>query len=271
MVGHRTEWGIVMKTALLASLLTIGLGTALATTTDELMISSGGLTATITDAITVATVNTTCVNTAGSPCYDSIANPTGILGDGSPAAGTTTALGDINGWVIKVTTGDSYSPGVVPDGIDLSSLTATCTAGAACASGSANQLVIEYSDIGFNAANANLLNQFSATINGSGTASQSAYFANCAHMPCPSNYLFDEVTQIGSTITLSATGSGTSSGGPTGVLYSLTLEQVFTDATGGSVSFSVDGSVSSVPEPMSLLLLGGCLLIVGRKLAARLA
>src|SRR5580692_8917114 len=129
-----------------AALLTVGLGTTFATTTDALQITLGTLTATIDD-------NGTCTGTGCS----------GLSADLNPVAGTDTVSGHISNWTISITSGTSDSPSDVPVGLDLTSLTATCSS--TCASAT---LGISFSDINFSPANPEFLNQYSTTINGTG-------------------------------------------------------------------------------------------------------
>jgi hypothetical protein len=51
--------------------------------------------------------------------------------------------------------------------------------------------------------------------------------------------------------------------------YSLTLDQVFTATGTDALSFSVDGSVSSVPEPGAVMLFGTVLALCASKLRRR--
>jgi hypothetical protein len=248
MVSHRKKRRNLMKTTLVVLFLTIALGTTFATTTDQLQITVGSATATITD-------NGAC---AGTGCGS-------LSGDINLTNGTITVDGIISGWSITYTSGTSYSPSDVPVGLDTGTGTELIAcAGITCAGSTLNIL---FSDINFSPANPSFLTQYSATISGTGTGhtSESAYFSNL-------NTQFAETTLIGTVGPFSATGSGSQTGGVgSSAPYSLTLAETFYAATANSIVFSVDGSVSSVvPEPMSLLLLGGCLLVVGRKLAARM-
>lgn len=234
-----------MKITLLATLLTIGLGTTFATTTDELMITSGGLTATIAD-------NGSCL---GTGCA-------GLFGDINPLAGTTAVTGTIGGWTLSIVSGTSHSPGLIPFGLDISSLTASCST-ASCTG--ANALDIQYSDIGFTTPVpiGGFLTSYSNTQSGTGTTSESAYFDN-------SNTLFAETTLIGAVGPFSGTSSGSATGGPIAAVpsYSLTLDQVFSG--GAATSFSVDGLVTSgVPEPSALILFGTVLIFGASKLRRR--
>jgi hypothetical protein len=229
-----------MKITLLASLVTIGLGTTFATTTDSLQITVGGLTATIAD-------NGTCT---GTGCGS-------LFGDINPIAGSDTVTGSIGGWDLNIVSGTSHSPGLTPFGLDVSSLTATCNGGGC----TTTALDIQYSDINFSPAPPSFSTFYSATITGGGTTSESAYYSN-------GNTLFAESTLIGTVGPFSSPGgSGTASGGTGAVApYSLTLDQVFTDAKGGPVSFSVDGNITGVPEPGAVIMFGTVLVFCASKL-----
>ena len=200
--------------------------TASATTTDALEIMSGGLTATIAD-------NGTCV---GTGCA-------GLIGDLNPAAGTDTISGSINGWTLNIASGTSHSPGLTPFGLDITSLTASCSIAGGCTG--ADNLHIIYSDINFAAAVAagGFTTTYSATITGTGTTSESAFADN-------TNTLFGEPVAglIGTVGPFGAPGGfGTKSGGPAGIpTYSLTLDQVFSGSD--SSSFSVDGNIRTCPN-----------------------
>jgi len=105
-----------------------------------------------------------------------VAACSGISGDLNATAGTDTITGTINGWSLYITSGTTKSPGLVPFGIDLTSLTASCMVSGGCTG--ANDLHIIYSDAYFNVpvAAGGFLTSYSDTQNGTGTTSQSAYF-----------------------------------------------------------------------------------------------
>ena len=162
---------------------------------------------------------------------------------------------NFDGWVIAVAGGLSSSPSLSPFGLDAFSLTAYCLPGAGC---NTNNLTITLSSNGFTQVPTNgFLESFSGVV-ASGSASQSGYFStgNCL------------VPLGGCTTTLIGTlgpfsgAFGTSiSGGSAGPNpYSLTLVQTI---TAGSLGVSLDGQIGQVPEPASLLLLGGALCGVG--------
>jgi hypothetical protein len=238
---------ILMKITLLASLLTIGLGTTFATTTDELELIVGSQTAIISD-------NGSC---SGTGCGS-------LTGDINSAAGTTTVTGSIGNWTISITSGTSNSPNDDPFGLDLTSLTAACSGGPC----DTNPLDVLYSDKNFSPANPSFITGYSTTISGSGngSTSESAYFSN-------SNNLFQETTLIGTVGPFTSSNGGTATGGTGSVApYSLTLAQVFTHGSGTNpISFSSDGSVSStvVPEPAAVMLLGTVLVLCASKLRRR--
>jgi hypothetical protein len=207
-------------------ILTVALGTALATTTDELTISSGATTVTIVD------------NGAG---------------DTNGAAGTINySNSNFGGWNISIASGTSHSPSLTPFGLDVASLTATCTGGPC----TTNALDITFSDINFSVpvGVGGFQTTFSTTQTGTGTAAESAYFSN-------SNAIFAPTTLIGTVGPFSTSSVGSAHGGAIAAVpnYSLTLAQVFTDTTGGAVSFSVDGNITAVPEPSAIMLFGAVL------------
>ena len=241
---------ILTKITILASLLAIGLGTTLATTTDQLELSVSGLTATFVDNV---------VGCTGTGC-------SGLSGDLNSAAGELVVLGTIGGWDITVTTGKSYSPSDVPVGLDLASLTATCAAGAACDN---ETLSISYSDINFVADPAGYGTDYSATIAGSGSTSQSAYWDSSNTIFGTANLTSHLIGTVGPFITTNH-GSASSAGSFTKP-NSLTLEQAFTAVGTSGVSFSVDGDVYSTPEPGAVILLGTVLLFCASKLRRRRA
>jgi hypothetical protein len=211
-----------------AALLTLSLSVvAQASTTSELTISSGGLTATIND-------NGAC---AGTGCAD-------LSGDLNPHNGKLFVTGTLNGWDISDTTGTTNSPDTTPFGLDIGDLAASCLVVGGC--NGSNVLSITYSDINFTSPGP-FTSTYTNTQSGAGTTTESAFYGN-------SNLLNDETTQIGTTITYTSS-SGMSpvtvSGGAGATSpYSLTLIDTFSG--GKSTSFSVDGNIVSAPEGWSL-------------------
>ena len=221
------------------ALASIGTPAAANPTTDQMQLTSGSTTITITD---------------NGP------------GDLNPISGTIAYSNpDLNGWEINFTAftaGTSNSPNLSPFGLNLTSLTANCTGGPCSDSG----LAIAYSDINFAVPidAGGFATTYSGTITGGGTTSQSAYFDN-------SNTIFGTTDLIGTVGPLGApSGNGAVTGGAVAAVpdYALTLVQTFTDTNGGPVSFSVDPDITAVPEPGTLAIFGtalGSLAVIRRR------
>jgi hypothetical protein len=228
-----------MRQLAVAVVLAVGLGlTAFGSTTDELTISSGSSTVTITD---------------------------NGVGDVNPANGVISYNNsNFNGWNISVATGTSYSPGLIPYGLDVASLTATCDLVGGCTTQS---LIVTYSDINFNTPVpiGDFLQTFSTTDSGPGTATENAWFDN-------TNTLFGTQNSIGTVGPFGTSNIGFTSGGTVAAVpnYSLTLQQVFTDTSATSaVSFSADGNITAVPEPAAVVLFGSLLALCATGLRRR--
>jgi len=216
------------KLLLVAAIALVCSSMALATNTDELALVSTG-------ATTIVVLDTS-------------------IGGNS----ITYSDADFNGWDIEFTAGVSTSPNTEIPALDLTSLTATC-GGLDVKTCAANPLEIWYSDTGFTTAVNGLTTFYSATVEGGGSTSQIAYGD-------PTDTIFGTTVTIGTVGPLASPGgSGTAtltgSYGPSP--YSLSLEQVFTDTGKGAVTFSVDGSLSDVPEPTSIVLFGTILSLGG--------
>jgi hypothetical protein len=223
-----------MKKFAVAAVLAVALGlTAFGSTTDELTIVSGASNITLTDT-----------------------------GSGVPDGSIHYFNSNFNGWNITVVAGSSYSPGLTPFGLDVTSLTATCDGGGC----TTQSLSLTYSDINFSVPvpAGDFLETLSTTQTGGGTATQTAWFGN-------DNTIFSEQNLIGAVGPFSTSSVGFASGGSVAAVapYSLTLEQVFTDTSGTDVSFSVDGNITAVPEPAAVVLFGSLLALCATGLRRR--
>ena len=182
--------------------------------------------------------------TSGSASYSGSAVP------GSDTAGFGSS--NFNGWNISYAFGTSGSPvadgSTATGGLDLGTLSATCVVG----TGTCSALTITVSSDGFTTPAANFSVGLSNNqVYGNGMVSQQAFV---------NQNLID---------TLSVDGSQTKTwiggGVPSSYPYSLQLVDVLTptcapDVTTCNDKFSVDASISSVPEPGSLALFGAGLL-----------
>jgi hypothetical protein len=246
-----------MRITLLALVLTVALGTAFATTSSELVLSNSSNTVTCTISASGLSGNGCSGLTLGTNTF---VGSNIVIDDGTFTIGTAV-------WNLSVVGATSYTPNAL-QGVDLNSDTATCVSGACINS----TLLIFFSDIGFTTPASSFTDSVGGSLTGSGSVQQRGWVS-------ATNNLLALTSQIGGTLgpfsappaNYSGSASGAATEGP--AAYSMTLEQEFmSDAQADT--FSADGQLTAnvnVPEPMSLLLLGGCLLVVGRKLAARLA
>ena len=166
-------------------------------------------------------------------------------GDLDPTVGQIIFSGAVGDWNINLTTGLSHGPGLAA--MDLGSTDATSTG--------PSTLIIEFSDTGFTvgAPGFEVRATGHITNSGSGTATIDSWFDN-------SNVLFGQGGSIATLGPFSPSYDATgSSAGPGVPLYSLTEQITLTSGTGG-VEWSTDTTLSAVPEPASVALLGGVLL-----------
>jgi len=191
------------------------------------------------------------------------ANPvTNVVGSGNSVSFTST---NFFGWTLNIVFGASNSPGLVPYGIDLTSLSA------ACGIASCGQLTIQLSDTGFTQPSPSFKTFYSSSDTGStASTTQTAY-------DDPNNVIFGTTNLIGTVgPLLGPGGSGTAQGGGPEVggvahPYSLTINDVFAGCSSGvgCVSYSSDGNITGVPEPGAVVLFGSVLAICASRLRRR--
>jgi hypothetical protein len=184
------------------------------------------------------------------------------VGDTDPTVGAIATATNISvgAWTVKLSGGDSYSPGLVPDGIDVQTLTAACN-DAGCQS-DANALTVSFSDTDFTTPISNFNTAFSSTQTGPSATTQSAYVDT-------TDTLFGTGSLIGTIGPLfSPSGSGSAmGGGPSGSSYALTLVDVFTSTGPGLATFTVTGgNITGVPEPAAVVLFGTVLALYATSL-----
>jgi hypothetical protein len=184
-----------------------------------------------------------------------------VIGSGSNVSYSNS---NFNGWNISVVFGASNSPNLAGVnglfGIDITSLTATCTGGNC----SAAPLDIFLTDTGFTQAVGvgGFTTSYSSTQSGGSTTETAWEDAG--------NTAFAQTTLIGTVGPFTGTNHGTASGGgPAGPTpYSLTIEDIF-NANSGAASFSTDGNITSVPEPGAVVLFGTVLVLCASGLQRR--
>jgi hypothetical protein len=176
--------------------------------------------------------------------------------DANPVANALTFMGTIGGWDINVTTGTSKSASD-PDLIHLNSLDHT--------NGQGGTLTLMLSDDGYTPGNSGGFNvTFGPTISGNNaTVTYQAYEDDTTK--------FALTNAIGPLITFHTSGSQSVSGGPAVSPSGYALTQVVTlSFADGRGNVSFDATIDPVPEPASVVLLGGILLCSATVLRRRL-
>jgi hypothetical protein len=189
--------------------------------------------------------------------------------------------GTLNGWSITAGTGGtSYSPDLNSFvGMDLGGYTVTCVGVGGCSN---NPLTIVVSATGFTTPIDS--NQFLLEFSGNvhlGQATTSAYYDTADTYFCnadnsPSSFSNDcgSSNLIGSLTAGNGSNGESLTGGPDPIRsYSLTLSDTFLADAGVDPSYSMDTTLTQVPEPGTLALFGaglvGCALLVSRRRRAR--
>jgi hypothetical protein len=182
----------------------------------------------------------------------------------------TFSSGSFGGWDITVIAGKSNSPTTNP-GLDIASLTASCV-------GVCSALDAWLSDTGFTTVNSSFVDTYSATITGTGGSATEKSWVGLGNILFQSNGADGPPTVAGGPLigivgpfTTPGAHSGSAAGGPAAgpAPYSLTIEDIFLPSAG--VTYSTDGAITGVPEPASVVLLGGLLLFCSSRLRRRKA
>jgi hypothetical protein len=224
---------------ILATLAVVLVFSPTASATLQLTLSSGGTTLTLND----------CTLGSAAAC---------ILGgftDVNGAAGQITYIGSVGNWSLNVSTG---TVGTNPL-IDLNSVN---TLGGTSGTG-ANALTVMFSGTNFTGAG-----PFTSSVGGTLAAGHSLTYQGYVNA---NNTLNGTTTPIGSLLSFSnppANFSGSVSGGSATGLFSLTQVVVLSGTASGTSSF--DASIDAVPEPVSVSLLGGVLLLTATALRRKL-
>jgi hypothetical protein len=190
---------------------------------------------------------------------------TGTTTSGTIMGGTgsvTYSNTNFGGWDISLVFGSSNSPSLVPYGIDITNLTAACVSSTGCST-----LNVFLSDQNFTQTVTGFQSTYSTTQTGSTPSTSQTAWVGLG------NGYFAQTSLIGSIGPLTTSGTGgTVVGGPAAGpgAYSLTIEDTFAGCSGtGCVSYSSDGNITGVPEPVGVVLFGTVLAFLGSRLRRR--
>jgi len=207
-----------------------------------------------------ATMEITLTNGASSVTVQD-----GGANDSCAAVNCVTFSGSVGNYSINVSTGIN-STGLFNPFLDLNSVNVVLPAIAGGPAGPPGTLVIMGSANGYTAATPNFSFHVSGTPPAGWGTSFAAYGGN-------SNTLFDMSNQIGSTLSFPTTGLpfvGMTGGlGNTANPYSLTIAASINASASGTASF--DAALNAVPEPVSVSMLGGVLLLTASALRRKFA
>ena len=244
-------------TACVVVLLSFGAARAAFAQTDPWLVLVSGSDVITWDGVTLTCTGGSC---ASFGVTDSVSNG---------GLNLTLIATSFNGWNVTADSGGSNAPGCSPDCMSQTSLNTNNTGG-----GSALQAFFGSSGFDHEVA---LLNIVAPTLNAGGF-SNTGYDISSSLGLTSLGYSAGAApnlaawTSIGGTLTFPS-GNLTPQTSHSGLLAAGSFAATsYLDFTGGNGSqYSVTDTIyAAVPEPASLLLLGGCLLVVGRKLAARL-
>jgi hypothetical protein len=197
-------------------------------------------------------------------------NTTGVItGTATAGGGGTVAYlnPDFGGWNISFNgifpgmIGVSSSPSLSPSGLQ------TTNFNAACVSGTCSSLNVLLSDINFTQTVTGFETTYSSTMTGSVASTMQTAWVGLG------NTYFAQTSLIGSVGLLTGTGGqGTKAGGPAAgpAAYSLTIEDTFHGCSDTDcATYSSDGNVTGVPEPVGVVLFGTVLAFCGSRLRHR--
>ena len=176
--------------------------------------------------------------------------------DSNPAAGVVTFIGSVGNWTVNVSTGVEGSTPL----LDLNSVDST--------SGhpQLNPIVISFSDDGLTLSSS-LAFAAGGTVTTAGTPT-------VTFQAFTGTSKFDTSNQVGSTLTFHTAGYSGSTSGSSGGNSSATIVATIdlgssTAFGGGSFDSSLD-TIGGTPEPASISMLGGVLLILGGALRRKI-
>lgn len=168
-------------------------------------------------------------------------------------------LGSVGDWDLTVTTGSSKNKSA-PFLLDLH--------GASSTTGTPTTLTVMLSDDGYGPAIQGLNFNIGGTLSAGGTLVAKGYGAT-------SNAKFDLTNQIGSTMTFTpppVAFSGGTSGAVAGITpYAITIVTELSFAGGAVGNVTYNAEIDPVPEPSSVALLGGILLVTAGAVRRKLS
>jgi len=161
--------------------------------------------------------------------------------DANPSVNVVTYIGTIGTWSLNVSTGSSHGASAGTD-LDLNTVNSTSAT---------STLTIQFSDTGFPVSGSEEF-KVGGTLQGTGTLTFNEYAGATK---------FSTTTPIGSTLTFSSSPFAGSTGGAYTGGGAFTEVAVLAFTGPGSTSF--DAALTPVPEPTSVALFGGALLVIG--------
>lgn len=185
----------------------------------------------------------------------------GLANDSCAASGVICFLGNLNGWLMNITTGTSKP--VMTGGLGLQSLDIR---------GGSGTLVISLTDTDFGPTNYSPTGLHNLKLSAAGIMASPGGSLTLQGYQSNTNAEYAQTNTTGAAVFASSLSpfSGSTSGGPVNLVGPYSVTQVATvsfGAGGGYALFSSD--LGFAPEPTTLVLLGGVLLLTGRALRRR--